>query len=84
MDSVDPRTGESIRTYGNGGSVRVAIEQGPKDFGIARLENGEIIETEMPNLTVKLIQEAKDKAAKGTRKSPPRKRRRRARRTKWR
>ena len=55
-DKVDPRTGVFTRTHRSGEVEDTLLECGPNHFAIARLKSGDTVETEMPNLTLQLLQ----------------------------
>ena len=61
--SVDPRTGVFTRTYANGEVETAVLECGPNQLAIARFKSGDPVETEMPNLTLKLLQGVLKKVA---------------------
>ena len=56
IDKVDPRTGVFTRTHLNGEVEAVSLECGSNHFAVARLKSGDTVETEMPNLTLQLLQ----------------------------
>ena len=53
-DTIDFKAGILYRKLKNGKILQALLEEGPKCFAVARLE-GEVVETEMPNLTLKLL-----------------------------
>ena len=55
-DKVDPRTGVFTRTHRSGEVEDTLLGCGPNHFAVARLKSGDTVETEMPNLTLQLLQ----------------------------